>query len=141
MVFGQKARKNTSKMIDKENKRVYNINIKSNQARKKGNTMFTREKWECFYALESYLKQQEIDLDNLLDDDVETDESATIYVFWGADIEGVEIVKGNMRYFVPLPEYNSEVDELLPKLKLRGFDCDRFTWKDRKYYVFTQNVG
>ena len=42
MVFGQKARKNTSKMIDKENKRVYNINIKSNQARKKGNTMFTR---------------------------------------------------------------------------------------------------
>lgn len=35
MVFGQKARKNTSKMIDKENKRVYNINIKLNQTRKR----------------------------------------------------------------------------------------------------------
>jgi hypothetical protein len=36
MVFGQKTRKNTSKMFDKGIKEVYNINIKSDQARKKG---------------------------------------------------------------------------------------------------------
>lgn len=36
MVFGQKTRKNTSKIIDKGIKEVYNINIKSNQARKRG---------------------------------------------------------------------------------------------------------
>ena len=36
MVFGQKTRKNTSKMFDKENKEVYNINIKLNQTRKRG---------------------------------------------------------------------------------------------------------
>lgn len=36
MVFGQKTRKNTSKMFDKGNKEVYNINIKLNQTRKRG---------------------------------------------------------------------------------------------------------
>lgn len=36
MVFGQKTRKNTSKIIDKEIKEVYNINIKSDQTRKRG---------------------------------------------------------------------------------------------------------
>lgn len=36
MVFRQKTRKNTSKIIDKGIKEVYNINIKSNQARKRG---------------------------------------------------------------------------------------------------------
>lgn len=34
--LGKKTRKNTSKIIDKGIKEVYNINIKSNQARKKG---------------------------------------------------------------------------------------------------------
>ena len=138
--LGKKTRKNTSKIIDEENKRVYNINIKSNQAKKKGNKMFTREKWECFYALESYLKQKGINLDIIAGDEVKMNESATIYVFWGADIEGVEIVKGNMRYFVPLLEYNSEVDELLPKLELRGFSHDRFTWKEKEYYILTKNL-
>lgn len=101
--------------------------------------MFTREKWDCFHALESFLKQKGIDLDIITDDEVEMDESATIYVFWGADIEGVEIVKGNMRYFVPLLEYNSEVDELLPKLELRGFSRDKFTWKEKEYYILIEN--
>ena len=35
MVFGQKTRKNTSKMIDRLFRKVYNINIKQNQARKR----------------------------------------------------------------------------------------------------------
>ena len=43
--------------------------------------MFTREKWECFNVLEHYLKQQGIYLDSVLDDDIEMDESAKIYVF------------------------------------------------------------
>ena len=34
--LGKKTRKNTSKIIDKGIKEVYNINIKLNQARKKG---------------------------------------------------------------------------------------------------------
>lgn len=100
--------------------------------------MFTREKWQCFNALEHYLKQQGIDLDSLADDDIEMDESANVYIFFGADIEGVEIVKGNMRYFVPLLEYNSEVDEFLPKLESRGFVRDRFTWKDKEYYILIE---
>ena len=79
--------------------------------------MFTREKWECFNALEYYINQQGIDLDKFTDDDIEMDESAKIYVFLGANIEGVEIVKGNVRYFVPLLEYNSEVDEYLQNLE------------------------
>lgn len=35
MVFRQKTRKNTSKIIDKGIKEVYNINIKLNQTRKR----------------------------------------------------------------------------------------------------------
>ena len=42
--------------------------------------MFTREKWQCFNALEHYLKQKGIDLDSVPDDDIEMDESAIIYV-------------------------------------------------------------
>lgn len=100
--------------------------------------MFTREKWQCFNALEHYLNQQGIDLDSVPDDDIEMDLFAKIYIFFGADIEGVEIVKRNMRYFVPLLEYNSEVDEFLPKLELRGFSCDRFTWKEKEYYILLE---
>ena len=44
MVFRQKTRKNTSKIIDKGIKEVYNINIKSNQARKKRRTQCLLEK-------------------------------------------------------------------------------------------------
>ena len=40
--------------------------------------MFNREKWECFNALESYLKQQGIDLDSVAEKDIEIDKSATI---------------------------------------------------------------
>lgn len=100
--------------------------------------MFTREKWQCFNALEYYLNQQGIALDKFADDDIEMDESAKVYIFFGADIEGVEIVKGNMRYFVPLLEYNSEVDEFLPKLESRGFVRDKFTWKEKEYYVLIE---
>lgn len=100
--------------------------------------MFTREKWQCFNALEYYLNQQGIALDKFADDDIEMDESAKVYIFFGADIEGVEIVKGNVRYFVPLLEYNSEVDEFLPKLESRGFVRDKFTWKEKEYYVLIE---
>lgn len=100
--------------------------------------MFTRERWECFNALEHYLKQQGIDLDSVADDDIEMDESAKVYVFLEADIEGVEIVKGNKRYFVPLLEYNSEVDYFLQNLELRGFDCNKFTWKEKEYYILIE---
>lgn len=100
--------------------------------------MFTREKWQCFNALEHYLKQQGIDLDSVADDDIEIDESAKIYLFLEADIEGVEIVKGNMRYFVPLLEYNSEVDYSFQNLESRGFIRDRFTWKDKEYYILIE---
>ena len=100
--------------------------------------MFTREKWECFNALEHYLKQQGIDLDSVPDDELEMDDTAKIYVFLGADIEGVEIVKGNVRYFVPLLEYNSEVDEYLQNLETRGFERDKFTWKDKEYYILIE---
>ena len=97
--------------------------------------MFTREKWQCFNALEHYLKQQGIDLDSVPDDDIEMAESAKIYLFLEADIEGVEIVKGNMRYFVPLLEYNSEVDYSFKNLESRGFERDKFTWKEKEYYI------
>lgn len=100
--------------------------------------MFTREKWKCFNALEHYLKQQGIVLDSWTDDDIEMDESAKIHVFLGADIEGVEIVKGNTRYFVPLLEYNSEVDYTSQNLESRGFERDKFTWKDKEYYVLIE---
>lgn len=97
--------------------------------------MLTREKWQCFNALEHYLKQQGIDLDSVADDDIEMDESAKIYLFLEADIEGVEIVKENMRYFVPLLEYNSEVDYSFKNLESRGFVRDKFTWKEKEYYI------
>ena len=97
--------------------------------------MFTREKWQCFNALEHYLKQKGIDLDSVPDDDIEMDESAKIYLFLEADIEGVEIVKGNTRYFVPLLEYNSEVDYSFKNLESRGFERDKFTWKEKEYYI------
>lgn len=100
--------------------------------------MFTREKWECFNALEHYLKQQGIDLDKFTDDDIEMDDTAKIYLFLEADIEGVEIVKGNMRYFVPLLEYNSEVDYSFKNLESRGFVRDKFTWKDKEYYILIE---
>lgn len=100
--------------------------------------MFTREKWQCFNALEHYLNQQGIDLDSVADDDIEMDESAKIYLFLEADIEGVEIVKGNTRYFVPLLEYNSEVDYSFKNLESRGFERDKLTWKDKEYYVLIE---
>ena len=100
--------------------------------------MFTREKWECFNALEYYINQQGIDLDSVPDDDIEMDESAKIYLFLEADIEGVEIVKGNTRYFVPLLEYNSEVDYSFKNLESRGFVRDKFTWKDKEYYILIE---
>lgn len=100
--------------------------------------MLTREKWKCLNALEHYLKQQGIDLDSVADDDIEMDESAKIYLFLEADIEGVEIVKGNMRYFVPLLEYNSEVDYSFKNLESRGFVRDKFTWKEKEYYILIE---
>lgn len=100
--------------------------------------MFTREKWQCFNALEHYLNQQGIDLDSVADDDIEMYESAKIYLFLETDIEGVEIVKGNMRYFVPLLEYNSEVDYSFKNLESRGFVRDKFTWKEKEYYVLIE---
>ena len=99
--------------------------------------MFTREKWECFNALEYYLNQQGIALDKFADDDIEMDESAKIYLFLGADIEGVEIVKENTRYFVPLLEYNGEVDYFIQWIEAR-FSCDKFTWKEKEYYVLIE---
>lgn len=100
--------------------------------------MFTREKWQCFNALEHYLNQQGIDLDSVAEEDIEMDESAKIYLFLEADIEGVEIVKGNTRYFVPLLEYNSEVDYSFKNLESRGFVRDKFTWKEKEYYVLIE---
>ena len=99
--------------------------------------MFTREKWECFNALEHYLNQQGIDLDSVPEEDIEIDESAIIYVFLEANIEGVEIVKENMRYFVPLLEYNGEVDYFLQWVEAR-FSFDKFTWKDKEYYILIE---
>lgn len=143
MVFRQKTRKNTSKIIDKGITEVYNINIKSNQARKKGNTMFTREKWECFNALESYLKQQGIDLDSVAEKDIEMDESATLYLVSGVQLEGVSVTIENecgehsVTYTVPLLEYNSEVDYYSSELE--GTIYKSIVWKDKKYYVFVEN--
>ena len=139
----QKTRKNTSKMFDKGIKEVYNINTKSNQARKKENTMFNREKWECFNALESYLKQQGIDLDSVAEKDIEMDESATIYLVCGVDLEGVSITienecdKNSVTYLVPLLEYNSEVDYYSSELE--GAIYENIVWKNKKYYIFIEN--
>lgn len=140
---GEKTRKNTSKMFDEGIKEVYNINIKSNQARKKENTMFNREKWECFNALESYLKQQGIDLDSVAEKDIEMDESATIYLVCGVHLEGVSITienecdKNSVTYLVPLLEYNSEVDYYSSELE--GAIYENIVWKNKKYYIFIEN--
>lgn len=99
--------------------------------------MLTREKWKCLNALEHYLNQQGIDLDGVAEEDIEIDESAIIYVFLEANIEGVEIVKENMRYFVPLLEYNGEVDYFLQWIEAR-FSCDKFTWKEKEYYILIE---
>lgn len=95
--------------------------------------MLTREKWKCLNALEHYLKQQGIDLDSVAEEDIEIDESARIYVIGGAYIEGVEIVKGNMRYFTPLEEDSSEVAIYL-EFEEEG-TCDTFTLEGKEYQV------
>lgn len=100
--------------------------------------MFTREKWQCFNALEHYLKQQGIDLDSVPDDELEMDESAKIYALGGAYIEGVEIDKGNVEYFVPLLEFNSDIIECLSELKARGYSYETITWKDKEYYILIE---
>ena len=150
--LGKKTRKNTSKMFDKGNKEVYNINIKLNQTRKrgaqcliekKGSAMFNREKWDCFNALEHYLKQRGIDLDSVADKYIEMDESATLYLVSGVQLEGVSVTIENecdeksVTYLVPLLEYNSEVDYYSSELE--GTIYESIVWKDKKYYVFVEN--
>lgn len=104
--------------------------------------MLTREQWKCLNALEHYLKQQGIDLDSVAEEDIEIDESARIYVsggvHCGAYIEGVEIVKGNMRYFTPLEEDSSEVEFYLSELSWRAIKCETITWKDKEYYILIE---
>ena len=95
--------------------------------------MFTREKWKCLNALEHYLNQQGIDLDSVAEEDIEIDEYARIYVLGGAYIEGVEIVKGNMRYFTPLEGYSSEVATYV--YFNEGGTCDTFTLEGKEYQV------
>lgn len=95
--------------------------------------MLTREKWKCLNALEHYLDQQGIDLDSVTEEDIEIDESAKIYVLGGAYIEGVEIVKGNMRYFTPLEGYSSEVATYV--YFNEGGTCDTFTLEGKEYQV------
>ena len=105
--------------------------------------MFTREKWECFNALESYLKEQGIDLDNVAEKDIEMDESATLYLVSGVQLEGVsvnienECSEHSVTYLVPLLEYNSEVDYYSSELKDTIYES--IVWKDKKYYVFVEN--
>ena len=95
--------------------------------------MLTREKWKCLNALEHYLNQQGIDLDSVAEEDIEIDESARIYVLGGAYIEGVEIVKGNMRYFTPLEEDSCEVAIYL-QFEEEG-TCETFTLEGKEYQV------
>ena len=95
--------------------------------------MLTREKWKCLNALEHYLNQQGIDLDSVAEEDIEIDEYARIYVLGGAYIEGVEIVKGNMRYFTPLEGYSSEVATYV--YFNEGGTCDSFTLEGKEYQV------
>lgn len=95
--------------------------------------MFNREKWKCLNALEHYLNQQGIDLDSVAEEDIEIDEYARIYVLGGAYIEGVEIVKGNMRYFTPLEGYSSEVATYV--YFNEGGTCDTFTLEGKEYQV------
>lgn len=96
--------------------------------------MLTREKWKYLNALEHYLNQQGIDLDSVAEEDIEIDESARIYVIGGAYIEGVEIVKGNMRYFTPLEGYSSEVATYL-SFSEEGTG-NTFTLEGKEYQVF-----
>ena len=96
--------------------------------------MLTREQWKYLNALEHYLKQQGIDLDSVAEEDIEIDESARIYVIGGAYIEGVEIVKGNMRYFTPLEGYSSEVATYL-SFSEEGTG-NTFTFEGKEYQVF-----
>lgn len=95
--------------------------------------MLTREKWKCLNALEHYLNQQGIDLDSVAEEDIEIDEYARIYVLGGTYIEGVEIVKGNMRYFTPLEGYSSEVATYV--YFNEGGTCDTFTLEGKEYQV------
>lgn len=105
--------------------------------------MFNREKWECFNALESYLKQQGVDLDSVAEKDIEMDESATIYLVCGVHLEGVSITienecdENSVTYLVPLLEYNSEVDYYSSELE--GTIYENIVWKNKKYYVFIEN--
>lgn len=96
--------------------------------------MLTREQWKYLNALEHYLNQQGIDLDSVAEEDIEIDESARIYVVGGAYIEGVEIVKGNMRYFTPLEGYSSEVATYL-SFSEEGTG-NTFTLEGKEYQVF-----
>lgn len=96
--------------------------------------MLTREQWKYLNALEHYLNQQGIDLDSVAEEDIEIDESARIYVIGGAYIDGVEIVKGNMRYFTPLEGYSSEVATYL-SFSEEGTG-DTFTLEGKEYQVF-----
>ena len=96
--------------------------------------MLTREQWKYLNALKHYLNQQGIDLDSVAEEDIEIDESARIYVIGGAYIEGVEIVKGNMRYFTPLEGYSSEVATYL-SFSEEGTG-DTFTLEGKEYQVF-----
>lgn len=104
--------------------------------------MLTREQWKYLNALEHYLNQQGIDLDSVAEEDIEIDESARIYVsggtYCGAYIEGVEIVKGNMRYFTPLEEDSSEVEFYLSELSRRAIKCETITWKEKEYYILIE---
>lgn len=105
--------------------------------------MFNREKWECFKALESYLKQQGIDLDSVAEESIEMDGSATIYLVCGVHLEGVSVTIENeygehsVTYLVPLLEYNSEVDYYSSELKDTIYES--IIWKDKKYYVFVES--
>lgn len=105
--------------------------------------MFNREKWDCFNALEHYLKQRGIDLDSVADKYIEMDESATLYLVGGVQLEGVSVTIENecsehsVTYLVPLLEYNSEVDYY--SSELGGTIYENIVWKNKKYYVFIEN--
>lgn len=101
--------------------------------------MFTREKWNCFKALEHYLNQQGIDLDSVAEEDIEMDESARVHAIAGIYIEGVKIIKGNMSYFTPLEEYDSDFNAFLPDFELSGASCDTFTLEGKEYHVLLEN--
>lgn len=105
--------------------------------------MFNREKWDCFNALEHYLKQRGIDLDSVADKYIEMDESATLYLVGGVQLEGVSVTIENecsehsVTYLIPLLEYNSEVDYY--SSELGGTIYENIVWKNKKYYVFIEN--